>query len=374
MSLDSSYIGVNVWLFSMEVILSDAPKYKQIMRILVSEMEERRMEPHARFYSESELKERFQVSVPTIRMALKELIQDGRIYREHGKGTFISPPTVRHQVLIVGQFQESMPSREFGIVSFAQSLISDSAAYAQPLMPVPMNSQNFTEIAADLKHYYPNAKGVLFFRDYGVVKSTSRFLEDEGIPYVFYGSDSIRQEVEGRPSCFYPEAKIIDIGLTHLRERYGDEIAFVFNSHIRVFENRAKLYFEWMEYQGLKSEVVKLSDAANLYDEVLHEEAFNYIQKLRGKVRAIFCVDDRFALLFHNAALRAGIRIPDELAILGINDYPFCNMVYPTISSISIPLFEDGRRCLEALLSQSQSGEVLNPGDSRVKLIHRRST
>lgn len=360
--------------FSMKVTLSDAPKYKQIMRILVSEMEERRMEPHARFYSESELKERFRVSVPTIRMALKELIQDGRIYREHGKGTFISPPTVRHQVLIVGRFQESLPSREFGIVSFAQSLIGDSAAYAQPLMPVPMNSQNFTEIAADLKHYYPNAKGVLFFRDYGVVRSTYQYLEDEGIPYVFYGSDSIRDQVEGRPSCFYPEAKIIDIGLRHLRELYGDNIAFVFNPHIRVFENRVRLYREWMEEHELHPEVIELSDASNLYDATLHVEAFSYVQQIKGQARSIFCVDDRFALLFHNAALRAGIGIPDELAILGINDYPFCNMVYPNISSISIPLFEDGRRCLDALLSQSQSGEVTNPGESRVRLISRHST
>ena len=358
----------------MEVTLSDAPKYKQIMRILVSEMEERRLEPHARFYSESELKERFRVSVPTIRMALKELIQDGRIYREHGKGTFISPPTVRHQVLIVGRFQESLPSREFGIVSFAQSLISDSAAYAQPLMPVPMNSQNFMEIASDLKHYYPNAKGVLFFRDFHVVRSTYQSLEEEAIPYVFYGSDSIRDQVEGRPSCFYPEAKIIDIVLSHLHERYGENIAFVFNSHIRVFENRYRLYREWMEDHGLKPEVIQLADESNLYAETLHEEAFDYIQQLRGKVRAIFCVDDRFALLFHNAALRAGVKMPEELAILGINDYPFCNMVFPTISSISIPLFEDGRRCLDALLSQSQSGEVINPGDSRVQLISRHST
>jgi DNA-binding LacI/PurR family transcriptional regulator len=306
-------------------------------------------------------------------MALKELIQEGLIYREHGKGTFISPPTVRHQILIVGRFQESLPSREFGIVSFAQSLIGDSAAYAQRLMPVAMNSQNFMEIAADLKHYYPNAKGVLFFRDYRVVKSTFKYLEEEGLPYLFYGSDSISDEVVGRPSCFYPEAKIIDIGLTHLRARYGDKITFAFNPHIRVFENRVRLYCEWMEGHGIQPDVLELSDASNLYAEALHEEAFCHLEKRRGELRSIFCVDDRIALLFHNAALRLGMKIPEELAILGINDYPFCNMVYPSISSISIPLFEDGRRCLKALIKQAETGPR-NTSDSEVKLVKRKST
>ncbi len=58
-------------------------------------IEDSDLSAHARFHSESELKEKFNVSVPTIRMALKELIHEGLIYREHGRGTFVSPPTVK---------------------------------------------------------------------------------------------------------------------------------------------------------------------------------------------------------------------------------------------------------------------------------------
>lgn len=342
------------------------------MRILVSEIQERAMKPHARFYSESELKERFGVSVPTIRMALKELIQEGLIYREHGKGTFISPPTVRRQVLIVGGFEESLPSREFGITSFAHSLIGASVTYPQALMPVAVNSRNFSQIAPDLKHYYPNAVGVLFFRDYNVAKSTWQYLDKAGLPCLFYGSDSIRDEVSGLPSCCYPEAEIIEIGLKHLRSRYGDKITFVYNTHKRVFNNRLRIYREWMESQGLLPDVVELSNTGILYAENLHEEAYRHLQQRGQEMRSIFCVDDRFALLFHNAALRLGIGIPEELAILGINDYPFCNMVYPGISSISIPLFVDGRRCLEALIRQGATGPI-NVADSRIKLVARKS-
>ena len=356
----------------MEITLSDAPKYKQIMRILLAELEERSLEPHARFYSESELKERFRVSVPTIRMALKELIQEGVIYREHGKGTFISPRTVRHQVLIVGRFKESLPSREFGIVSFMQSLISD-ASHGELLMPVALNSPDFTEIASDLKHYYPNAKGVLFFRDFDVVLATQQQLKDNDIPYLFYGSDTAEEVLSDHPTCFYEEEKIVDIGLSYLVERFGEKIAFAYSPSTLVFKNRLRLYQEWMNRKGFQPRVLELPIADKLYDEELHEVAYHILGESEFEFRSLFCGDDRFALLFHNAALRRGLTVPDELSILGINDYPFCNMVYPSISSISIPLFDDGRRCLKALMNQSESGVISKPEPSAVKLIPRHS-
>lgn len=371
MFLDSSYIGVKVWAFSMDITLSDAPKYKQIMRILVSEMQERGMEPHARFYSESELKDRFQVSVPTIRMALKELIQEGLIYREHGKGTFISPPSVKDQVLIVGRFEESLPSREFGIVSFMQSLIGDGSTPPSGLMPVAINSRIFQQLAPDLKHSYPNAKGVLFFRDFNTVRSTYAHLEALDLPYIFYGSDSWKNGLGDRPTCFYSEATIIEIGLSHLKERYGERITFAYSPTTPVFKHRLNLYLDWMEKHGLEAEIFELPIGEKLYDISLHEEAYRLLQTGSKQSRSIFCVDDRFALLFHNAALRLGLRIPEDLAILGINDYPFCNMVYPAISSISIPLHEDGPRCLASLIDQAKPTQ--SPADSKVHLVIRQS-
>ncbi len=344
------------------------------MRILVAELQEKGMEPHSRFFSESELKDRFRVSVATIRMALKELTQEGRIYREHGRGTFVSPPTARQQVLIVGKFEESHSTNEFGIIGFTQSLIEDSARSEEPTTLIALNPTTFANLAPDLKHYYPQAKGILYFRNYKSVKSTYRFLEASGLPYLFYGSDSISEEVKDHPACFYPEAEIIDIGMTHLREKYGDDIAFAYHPGALVAENRLKLYRDWMENNGIQPQVLTLSNTKHLYDPSLHEEAYRHLAGKRGKFRAVFCFDDRFALLFHNAALRLGLRIPDDIAILGINDYPFCSMVCPSISAISIPLFEDGRRCLKALLKQSQTGQPQSLRKSRVKLIARQST
>lgn len=357
----------------MNFQISDAPKYKQIMRILIAEIDEAGLEAHDRFYSESALREKFKVSVPTIRMALKELIQEGLIYREQGRGTFVSPPTVKRQILIVGKFDDSLPARDFGIMNFTQSFISDKATQKRAYMPVALSSERFVKIAPDLRHYYPNATCVLFFRDYRVAVEMEAILEEQQIPRLFYGSDSFLEFIENTPVCVYPERKIIDLGLDYLIEKYGANIRFGYSSHTAVFVNRFRHYEARMGSEDLPTQPIVLPVRDRLYDERLHEYAYDYLKENHTAMRSIFCADDRFALLFHNAALRLGLKIPDDLAILGINDYPICDMVYPTLSSIQIPIVDDGRRCLSALIGKVETGKPINVSASRVNLVRRMS-
>ena len=63
--------------------------------------------------SERELAERFGVARLTLRQAVSELVLDGRLRRQQGKGTFVSPP--KHvQPLALVSYTEAM--RERGIV------------------------------------------------------------------------------------------------------------------------------------------------------------------------------------------------------------------------------------------------------------------
>ena len=354
---------------------SDAPKYKQIMRMLIEEMEDADMKAHDRFHSESTLSNKFKVSIATIRMALKELIHEGLIYREHGRGTFVSPPTVKRQILIVGKFDDSLPARDFGIMNFTQSFISDRATQKRAYMPVALSTKRFVKIVPDLRHYYPNATCVLIFRDYKVVAKIQPILEKQQIPHLFYGSDSFLDYLENTPVCVYPEKKIIDLGVDHLIEEYGDNIHFVYSDHSPVFVNRFRHFEARMKAQNSSVQTVVLPVAERkLYDESLHEYAYDYLAKNHKKVRSIFCADDRFAILFHNAALRLGLKIPEDLSILGINDYPICDMVYPSLSSIRIPIVDDGRHCLNTLISKVEMEKSIAAPVSKVSLVRRLST
>lgn len=67
---------------------SGVPLYKQIKDILIKELKAAAIETGRPFSTEHELVERFHVSRAPVRQALKELANEGYVYRERAKGTF----------------------------------------------------------------------------------------------------------------------------------------------------------------------------------------------------------------------------------------------------------------------------------------------
>ncbi len=67
-----------------------SPKYQLIKDELVQEIKSGLFKPGQKFYSESELKVRYQVSTATVIRAIQELVNEEYIVRYQGKGSFIS--------------------------------------------------------------------------------------------------------------------------------------------------------------------------------------------------------------------------------------------------------------------------------------------
>lgn len=74
------------------------PKYELIKEDLRKEIESKKFENGQRFYSESELIERYGVSSITIVRAVRELVNMGYLVRSQGKGTFVSRTRKRRLV------------------------------------------------------------------------------------------------------------------------------------------------------------------------------------------------------------------------------------------------------------------------------------
>jgi GntR family transcriptional regulator len=66
------------------------PLYIQIKNHLKSEILSGEIEPGEQLPSEDDLAQLFGVSRMTIRQGVSELIRDGLVYRQHGKGTFVT--------------------------------------------------------------------------------------------------------------------------------------------------------------------------------------------------------------------------------------------------------------------------------------------
>lgn len=92
---------------------SKLPYYQQLYEILLGKIQRREWQPGDMIPPESELIEEYQVSRNTVRQVLEKLVNDGLIYRQRGRGSFVSHPTLEQAMTRIVSFTEDMHQRGF---------------------------------------------------------------------------------------------------------------------------------------------------------------------------------------------------------------------------------------------------------------------
>ncbi len=90
---------------------SRVPMYIQIEDELKRRMEKGEFPVGAAIPSERELTELFNVSRMTVRQSITNLVNDGLLYREKGRGTFVASPKVEQPLIGMTSFTEDMQTR-----------------------------------------------------------------------------------------------------------------------------------------------------------------------------------------------------------------------------------------------------------------------
>ncbi len=87
------------------------PRYYQLANILRESIANGKFEAHQPIPSERQLETIYSVSRPTIRQAIDLLVRQGFLYREHGRGTFVSPQKLQKGISELTSFTEDMKQR-----------------------------------------------------------------------------------------------------------------------------------------------------------------------------------------------------------------------------------------------------------------------
>jgi GntR family transcriptional regulator len=88
------------------------PLYQQLKAILLEKIASGEFPPQSRLPSERELSETYNMSRMTVRQAFSELAQEGWIYTQQGKGTFVNAQKFSQPLVITG-FTERMRALGF---------------------------------------------------------------------------------------------------------------------------------------------------------------------------------------------------------------------------------------------------------------------
>lgn len=144
-----------------------------------------------------------------------------------------------------------------------------------------------------------------------------------------------------------------------------------FHSHFTVCRNRGyQMALSEMHIPFNPILIARFPDM-NLNRSIMHAEAF----LRKNKPDAIICVSDIFAAATIKAAEKLNIQVPNQLAIMGMDDIPIATSSSPSISSIRQPRYQLGYTAFEFLLE-----EYLHPQSAKhhaflpTKIILRNST
>lgn len=98
-----------------------------------------------------------------------------------------------------------------------------------------------------------------------------------------------------------------------------------------------KYYLPGMQIQGIETELEKL---------------FSFTQR----VTAIFCEDDYIAISMMKTLTKQGIRVPDDISIVGFDDIPESRATMPELTTVHVPIAAIAKEAI-ALIETSVASE-----------------
>ena len=117
---------------------TNVPLYQQLYDILRDKIMRQEWKPGDMIPAEPDLCDRYGVSRTTVRQVMAKLVDEGLIYRQRGRGTFVARPTLEKAMVRILSFTEDM--RERGLEARTQVLSSG-------LLPAPEYIAERLEVA-----------------------------------------------------------------------------------------------------------------------------------------------------------------------------------------------------------------------------------
>ena len=212
-------------------------------------------------------------------------------------------------------------------------------------------------------------------------KETSDFshftkLLDKGFPIVFFDRvpdipQAINVTVDDFSGAYQATKHLIDQGYRKIVHLAGP-------SNLKISKERERGYREALKDAGIPinpSFIVECTQGTN-------DEAFEITKEIFADFSdtpdAFFANNDMAAVGAMMACKSLGLRVPEDVGIVGFSNWQFCSILDPTLSSVSQPGFNIGAKATELLLDIIEKKisieEIHNPVVLETELLIRKSS
>ncbi|QQO09377.1 LacI family DNA-binding transcriptional regulator [Breznakiella homolactica] len=114
------------------------------------------------------------------------------------------------------------------------------------------------------------------------------------------------------------------------------------------FKLREKYFFEALSYFGLASKKEWCFSVDSTFENSYHEMS-QVLKKSPSLPTAFFCVCDIIALGCCKAFREKGLKIPQNISVIGFDDLPSCQMTEPSLSSVKVSKKDMGKTAFQIL-------------------------
>jgi LacI family transcriptional regulator len=178
-------------------------------------------------------------------------------------------------------------------------------------------------------------------------------VQKRGIPMVFF--DRICEEIDTSSvitddfgGAFRATAHLIEQGCRRIAHLAG-------TSHLLISQNRFEGYVEALRQHGIPFDPALVCSC----DGILQEEGYQQtVRLLAEKPDAIFAYNDIAALGAIRAVQDCGLRVPEDVAIVGYCDWMAATLTKPALSMVMQPSYEMGKVAAEILIRQITGEET----------------
>jgi DNA-binding LacI/PurR family transcriptional regulator len=326
----------------------------QIIDFIQKEVQGGVLSPGDQIPSENDFADALQVNKTTVRSAFSELVVMGVLTRIPGKGTFVTPIEQR----------KSAESAESVAV-----IVADITGFLLPYIlmgiqtVVEKSGQHIIfyntrwDVSAQFSYlqslrYNPQIIGMILSQAAGNLENveTVNMLRQWGIPFVemetYTRGERTHYVVPDNVGGAYKLTKhLINLGHTKIGIIWSGSL-------LSSIHDRFQGYRAALEEAGLpfrEEFVVRLDNRMPISDDL---EKFKMILSVQHGPTAIFCFNDVLAFVFQEVCKKNGIRVPEDLAVVGFGDVEPARYTHPPLTTVAYQPHLLGVRAAEILLNQ----------------------
>ena len=355
-------------------------KHQQIYDVLCHDILKGVYKPGQALPTEKELAEHFKASRPTIARAMRELQHEGLIIRRQGQGTFVrQAPVVQKKSLGLLVHWQIWPERQqvdhsgtiFGIMIPEMLRVASQFNYSLLLNDIPEDIVDPIERAQKIcKRLVESQVGGVFFTPLELTKDSdsineeiAAMLDSAGIAVVLLDRDITDSYHRSKYDIVGINNEQSALVLTHHMIETGcRKIDFV-SSPIRTtaISDRIRGYRVALEENNILFEENRLHllYSKDLFRTDTRQIGDEMIRLVKEKqTEAFVCVNDATAADLINFFLRNGIRVPEEVRVVGFDDLPTNQYLPVPLTTIRQPIKALAIESIRTMLNRIEHPEM----------------